>query len=991
MKKGLFITLSIILLFSAFGCKDKNDDTSLPQNLYSFEDFYQDFLMYEEHLNAIVLQKESPEETEESHTQTTDVSSLDEWLITIKREDILASHYASTFDRVHDIYYEHLLTTRDLIQTIKAAISGTEGIELNHDFIPETLSNATFKFVKSSEGYILIDALMGSEHTYLKLSLSDDLLDYQQFSYYYDINQASIGTDVHLNFNYFKFLENKDAVYINQNESNSHLSYVNIELDEEFSISVGSEIVESEDPETEGYTISRFDRQTNTQTYLDIVNDEIVGETYDIFDEYGSVYRYDDHDIDDGKIRLHINFVTATGWDYVVASDASDEEIDAATGVFLNDGTKIYDEWFNYTYTPTYGFLGLWIELSSKQELTDELFSLNQFQMNLDHPKANLEFFNQVDLDHFYEIKEEFQIENLNMFAEDLDQELYQYIDEDIRLALEGKNNPDVPLVPLGDVEPYLEKMALFQQHFEAAPEYVSDGSTSLKLKNDDGLVVSTTSVTEYSIFSLNDLYFRYVQNGSGQEYSYDIDGTKGKIVIFEAEGPGIKYHVVSDQATQESFMAAYNEVFGEEEKNVINRIKQINDTTFELYLFAEHLKVGGISLVTLYEQMGISGLSGQELMIRIEFAENFKSYDQTMTITNLSVIVDGQNYTMETKIENSLSIKKPLIYISPLDQTYYDFYLPKDIKDALIIKGLHSDRYILEKGTQYLHLWLTPGEYSVDVYEDYLDTKVTIFDDQGNELVNDGRFTVTSEGLIIVEIKSSVNQSTDIFVRENPSPKFVDFYFSDGDGTLIESVNLDGITFYSIHVPSASQDRILVLDPLFVDVEAEFDHMFIAYNLEDYNIFGLCEFSLTNEDQETCYFYLPKDVDIVMELNGHYSGEFGISYTYLDIPSETIFESYTWSDLETSPVMLLTYEKQETLVNFTITEAGYYELSMRYENYVHSYQDATLYDQSGNMLTYDWDHQVYLDVGDYTINIHITNEFGEVNVLCIATMIHHE
>ncbi|HAX03691.1 MAG: hypothetical protein A2Y45_08770 [Tenericutes bacterium GWC2_34_14] len=991
MKKVLFITLSFIFLFTLFGCKDKNDDTTPPQILFSFEDFYQDFLMYEEHLNAIVLQKESPQETNQIRTQTTDLSSLEEFLVTIEREDILASHYASTFDKVHDAYYEQLITTRDLVQTIKTAISESEDIELNHDFIPETLSNAKFKFVKSSGGYILIDALIGSEHSYLKLSLHDDLLDYQQFSYYYDTNQESLGEDFHLNYNYFKFLENKDAVYIFHNETSSYLSYINIELDEEFSIGVGSEFIESGDSGTKGYTISRFDRQTNSQAYLDIVNDKIVSETYDIFDEYGGVYRYDDHDITDGKIQLQINFVTATGWDYVVASDASNEEIDAATGVFLNDGTKIYDEWFNYTYTPTYGFLGLWIDLSSKEDLTDELFSLNQFQMNLDHPKANLDFFNQVDLDHFYEIKEEFQIENLNMFAEDLDQELYEYIDEDIRLALEGKNNPDVPSVPLGDVEPYLERMALFQQHFETAPEYVAEGSTFLRLKDGDGLVVSTTTVTESSIFSLNDLYFRLVQHSSGKEYSYDIDGTKGKIVIFEAEGPTLKYRVASDQATQENFMAAYNDVFGEEEKNVINRIKQINDTTFELYLFADHFKVSGVSLVTLYEQMGISGLSGQELMIKIEFAEDFKSYDQTMIISDLSVSVDGQSYTIETKIEYSISIKKPLRYISPLDQFYYDFYLPKNINDVLIVKGLHNDRYVLDKGTQYLHLWLTPGEYSVDVYEDYLDTSVTIFDDKGNELVNEDRFTVTTEGLIIVEITSSVKQSTDIYVRANPSPKFVDFYFDDVDGTLIESVDPDGYTFYYIHISSASQDRILILDPYFLDDVLEFESMSIEYNLEAYNIFEYCDIYPKREDQKTCYFYLPKDVDIVMELDASYSGEFGISYVYLDIPSETVFESYIWSDLETTPMILLTSDQQETLVSFTITEAGYYELSMSYEYFAHSYQDATLYDQSGNVLSEDWDHQVYFDVGEYTINIHITNEFGEVNVLCIAKMIFHD
>jgi len=991
MKKWLLMTLLFTFLFMIYGCKDQNEDSNLPKNLFSFEDFYSDFLIYEEHLNSIVNQHEAPREARKASVRTTDTSSIDEWLVTILREDILASHYASTFDKVNDTYYQHLLTTKDLVQIIKAAISGNENIELNQDFIPSSLSGATFKFVKSSEGYILIDALMGTTHTYLKLSLNDNLLDYQQFTYYYDLNQESLGTDLHLNYNYFKFLENKEAIYINQGESNAHLSYVNIELDEEFSISVGSEIIESEEPETKGYTISRFDRETNSQTYLSIVDGDIVGETYDIFDEYGGVYRYDDHDMNDDQIRLQVNFVTATGWDYVIASDSNDEEIDIATGVFLNDGTKIYDEWFNYTYTPTYGHLGLWIELTSKEDLTDDLFSLNQYQMNLDHPKASLEFFNQVDLDHFYEIQELFQIENLDMFAEDLEQELYQYIDEDIRLALEGKNNPDVPAVPLGDVDPYMEAMALFNEHFEAQPQYVSQGSTTLNLKDDEGRIVSSTSVTEYSIFNLDDLYFRYLQTSSGIEYSYDIDGTKGNLVIYEAEGPASRYHIISDQATEESFMSAYNDVFGDEEKNSINRIKQINDTTFELYLYADHLKIGGIRLVILYEQMGISGLSGQELKINVEFSNDFKSYQETMTISDLSVTVDNQTYTIETESEYILSIEEPLFYISPMDQSYYDFYLPKDMNDALITKGLHNDRYVLEKGAQYLHLWLSPGEYSVDVYEDYLDTIVKIYDEAGNELVYDGRFAVTNEGLYIVEIRSSIKQSTDIYVRENPAPKFIDFYFDEVDGILEESLDNDGYAFYSIHVPASDQDRLLVLEPYFIDILEPDSLLLIDIAIEDQYYYDDCIIDPTLDNQDTCYFWIPKTVDLVMGLTGDYKGVFGISYHYLDIPEETTFPIYSWDDLQTSPIILLTNDQQETLINFTITEAGSYELSMYYKNIFHSYQDATLYDKNGSILAIDWNHLMFLQAGDYSINLHITDEFGSVLVVCIPTMVQHE
>jgi hypothetical protein len=978
-------------MFFIYGCKDKKTDTNLTQGLYSFEDFYQDFLIYEEHLNVIVEGKDILQETKARRVSYRETSSTDEWLETIQREDILASHYASNFDKVFDTYYEHLLSTRNLMQSVKAAISGNEDIELNQAFVPLNISDASFTFVKSSEGYILIDALIGIEHTFLKLSLNENLLDYQEFHYYYDVNHISQDTGIQLNYYYFKFLENKEAVYINHNESYSHLSYVNIEEDEEFSISVGTQIIETQDYDTKGYTISRFDRETNSQSYLDVVNDEIIGETYDIFDEFGSVYRYDDHDVSDGLIQLQVNFVTATGWDYVVVSQASNEEIDAATGIYLEDGTKIYDDPIGYVYTPTYGSLSLGIDLTSKEELTDELFSLNQFQMNLEHPKANLAFFNQVDIDHFYEIKEEFQIENLDMFSEDLDDELYQYIDEDIRFALEGKNNPDVPTVPLGDVGAYQEAMSLFDQNMEAFPEYVSNSVTSLNLKDSKGEVVATASIYEDSIYSLNDLYFRYVQTGSDFAYRYDIDGTKDKIVIFESSGPTSRYHIFSEEATQDNFIKAYEDVLYTEEKNVINRINQVNETTFELYLFADHLKIGGVRLVTLYEQMGISGLSGQELMIELIFSDDFKSYDQTMKIKDLSVKVNQKDYTIELDMSYAISIKTPISYTSPIDLDYYKFFLPKDIRDVLFIKGLHYDRYVLDRGIQYLHLWLSPGEYSVEVYGDYVDTIVKIYDDEGHELIQDQRFTVSEEGLIIVEIKSSIKQSADIYVKENPLPTDIVFTFDDFDSALLEIYEPNSSMTYTIQVPISDNDRLLVIYPYMIE-PFDSEHMLsIEYQLEGYRVSAHCDMISIDGVQEPCYFYLPKQEDIVFKLKGDYRGDFVIEYAYLTVPTETTFESLTWEDLDEKVMSLLTFEQQETVIHFQITEAGYYELDINYMNYHYSYQDATLYDRYGNVMTIDWEYQIYLEIGAYSINVHTTNVGNDVSVLCILKMIHHE
>jgi hypothetical protein len=992
MRKYLLFGLTILLTITITGCKkpviDDQPDPK-PTPLYTIEDFYDDLERYSERLDEIV--SEGNIETKISNPTVSRLSDgiWDEYLTTITRDDILESHYNSNIDIVHDSYYENLLTTQSFVDTIKGIMNG-EDIELNQDYFPSTIDDATFKFFMIDDNYILIDALFDTNHRYLKMGMNDDLLDYQEFLYYFDLGDGSHNDETTMNFSYFKFLEDKEAIHTRYSRDSSMLSVINIEKNDTFTISKGLGIIEGPYYEEAGYVLNRFDSETNSTTFLQVMNDEIIGETYDIFDEHGSVYRYDDYDNSDGIIRVQINFATATGWDYVVASNASNEEIDAETGIFTNDGTKIYDEWFNYTYTPTYGFLGLWVELESKEQLTNEIFSLNQYGMNLNHPKASIEYFNQIDLDNFDQIKDTFQIDNLDFFSDEIRDELYLYVDQDIRNALEGKiSTPTDPIVTTGDILEFNTAFAQFNANMEELGYYITHGITNTSYLNEEEQVVASATMNEYLYYNVNELFFRYASDTSGatdNTYGYYIDGSTGPLLEFERDNPVfVEFDILEDTANTDNFNQAVNQFLGIGEANNAKSIKAIDEYTFEVTVDSQILGDGTYNVVAIFEQLGITGLEGQDILLTYTFNESFDSYDVSYTIDGLTLNEGEQSYDIVITSLSSTWIAINGMAYHPLENPSYKFYLPSTPMIDILVMEPSTRRVALTRGTQYLTIQVPIGEYEVAIYEDYSDTQITIYDKDMNEIPYDQRFESTYEGIYYVKIVSSTDQSANIYLRTNPTPQFIEFDFDSTDGELINSVSLEGNTWYTINVPSAAHDRLLMMNPYFIG-EVDDPTMHLMYMIEELYIDGFCDVNPNPEYQETCYFYLPANYDIELELNGYYVGDFGIDYSYIEVPQGTFNNNHTWEDIYTPINVWLTEDSPEARVDFTITEAGEYSLETLYRDFGYSYQDAVLYQSDGTQVTYDWEFTETLALGDYYILFQV--DYNESILIYIEAVI---
>lgn len=990
MKKIEVFLLCFLTVLFLFGCNDKTTTTISTSSItssnqaYDISDFYDQLVIYQTRIDSIVNTREL-EPLGYPMNPSEELSTSSDGTITIQRDDILTSHYNSSFDMVYDDYFEQLITTQDFVANIKTMIEGHDDIELYEEFHPTDNPNDTFRFVISEEGYILIDASINFSHSYLKIGLDDDLLVYHELHYSYNSTSVSIKDSPELEFNYFKFVENSEAVYVNYLTDNASLRYTSIESDDQFTISSGHMTVEGMDENDDGYNLNMYDRELNCQIYLKIINDELASETYDIFDEYGLVYRYEDEDFSDESIDLNVNFVTATGWDYVVASDYTSESIDQLTGIFLADGTKIYDDLFNYTYTPTYGHLGMRIHLESKEDFTNELLSLNQFGLNLVHPLATVEHFNQIQLSDYSQIQSRFAIDNLNFFAIDLHSELYDYIDIDIRNDIEGVH--EEPITTTGDVEEFNEAIAAFENKLSLNPNYVSTTRLTTELYDDDQKINQSQSVN-YDVFDLMSMYYSSITmvNGMGQnvEYRYVLDGTKGPLVEFEIDHQMSQYEIISQNATYENFIEIYNSLMSSSGLSEVIHINQTNETTFELEVTSKFLNSAGIDTNILFEQQGITGLDDQKIIITYEFSTDYLSYDVDFTISNLAI----EDYEIKI-ISTNHTVIEPVTILSPFDIASYTFYLPKTLDQILFTIYPSSTRVMMYDGVSYMQLYLEEGTYSIDFWDNYGTVTYKVYNDQMEELTYDERFTASTEGYYYVKFTSSEEQNVTLNIYYNKVPVFYAFTLNDFDSSLSIDVELDGISGSTITVPTATYDRILIAHPHNIVPSLEnYDILFVSISFDDISYSNQFSPNISDETPaDTAYVYLPKNRDLVFDLTGYFYGTFVFDYEYITVPTGAFDNIYNWNDLSVSPLIWMTEESQIARVNFTISEAGNYDLDTRYNDFGYSYQYAKLYKSDGTLISNDWRSFLNFQAGDYYIE-YTPGYYEDLFVLLIPKII---
>ncbi len=999
MKKSFLVFTTFLLIVSFLGCNPKEDPTtqttnqtnntvtteSNNNNQFTIDDFYNQLISCKEHIDNIL----NNQLEEQSTSSSPNINKLAQTTITnnniktTSREEILNVHNSMHLEQIHDDYIEHLTNTEMFMSDIQDLLESQEDIPLFEPFHPEGDTSITYEFIISEEGYILINARYNTVHLYLKIGLTNDLLDYQEFHYFYSQDSLSPKDDLEMTFNYFKFLENEEAVYLNYLKNSSSLIYTNIQDSKQFEITKGNNIIEGASQEQPGYVLNVYNNETNVRTYLQIIEDEIISEAYNVYDEHGQVFTYKDEDFNDDMKTLSINIATATGWDYVVTNGYLNDGFNESIGVFLEDGTKIFNGSFYYHYNPMNSFVNLLFEFDETTEITNELFSLNQYGMSLDHPKANVEFLNQIKLENIELIKSLIQIDNLDFFTEDLQQEIYNYVDEDIRNDLEGNN--EEPIETTGDVDEFLDAFIQFNNNLNINPNYQTRTAVTTSILDDNNTVLSESTSRSVIDFDLNAKYYRNYTYSGHNSFTYVLDGTKEKLIEFEYKGTYASYYIISDESTPSNFLEAYNEISGDnltldDMLNGVISITQTDERIFEFDVTTTFLSGGGVDMNILLEQQGITGLNNQTVKITYEFNEDYTRYEMIYTIENLTF----DNYNVEISVDSSTEIETVII-ISPQDLEYLKYVLPQTIEqtDFDLIGG--PGDYAIPQGISYLRIYLEPGEYQIRLDGLSRDPEFTMMNEDLNTLEYDGkRFEATYEGYYYLKIVSTMRQNLTVYITNNPTPIYHNFDLSLENSNFEEYIDFAGSNYYHIAVPSATYDRLLIIYPYLFNDSDRNNLLFLDANIHEMNYYETCNFDWRNK---TCYIYLPADQEIEFDLNGFYVGDFGFNYEYYEIPEGEFDNNHTWDNINESLMLWITEDSSIAHVDFTITEAGSYELNTYYKDLGHSYQDATLYQSDGTRVSFDWDRAITLEVGDYYIEFNASYS-SELFVLIITEII---
>lgn len=980
MKKSIIIIFTIVMIIAMSGCEqnDNLEDQTPIESKYSIDDFYNEIVVIEERLDELT----EGEEVEASRSFFDYNLSLVSGTKKLTRDELYNNREES--DIVSEDYLEQLINTRMYIEGIRNIIENAEeDIKLGVRFEIETedlgqfvgVEQGEYKFVLAEEGYVLIESLNEyGTHQYLKTGLQDDILECSSLHYAYNGGSSKPSDNPEMHFNYFTFTEGEDATYINYLGDNSSLSYTSIEENRQFTISSGAGMVEGPTP-LDGYNLSVYDSETNVRTLIEVAEGVVVGEYYLVLDDLGSVFTYDGASYLEGAIKLQVNALNATGWDYAIVPEGGvNDEINEVIGLYDNEDNQLYNGRVNYNDSPGNGFMGIWLEFTAYEEINDEVFSLNMFGIDLDHPKANKAFLDQIRIHDIQGMKDATKIEGLNFFASDLHDELYGYIDQDIRNDLEGVVSD--PIITEGDVEEFERAMTMFNENLEQDQKFELSSNTTMEIK--DGASLLSSSTTRMTIaYDLEQRYFRFntiTDDAYNDQYTYYLYNNEHGLLEYEIENRMGSIDVVDKDSSEETFLNAVSDFIGDNSAtDGVKKITKHSDTEFELVVTSQYFNTGGVDVVKLYEQAGIKGFEDQEVTILIEFNKDFTAYEISYAIDGLETTGE-EAYEVSIESTQTMEIVDTINYIDPneLSGVYWYFSQSKDGITTFITLEAYNQTGYFNRGVNWFGIDATKlGDYKVTIGNNS-SLEFTVYDKDGNTVELLGNtFTSTYIGKYYIEYYADYSESGNISVLYSETPKHIVITLDNNGG--VENINYvpDGNNHFRIIVPESDQDRILRFES-----EILGDHEYIHYYIydphasEEGHIYNEEAFNLDDRYiDDACIFYIPKGETYKFWTGGSEEPfEFKLTYTFIKMNDEFQRDPITLSDYTEEFFTWYNEDSLESFVYFTVDEDGQYVLDMTYNQFGRGYVNAEVYTLEGTMINDEWISSINLTAGDYYI-----------------------
>jgi hypothetical protein len=927
---GLLVSLVLVISFTIILLKDQSE--------FSVEDFYQNVVMYEERITEIIDEKE----LELSYQNGVLLKELDEELLTnLRREELQEVYLASEFDIVYTDYLGNLSTTQDFMETIIQVVESQKNIKLEEAFYPsEDNPDLMYRFLMNDEANIVIERNDGIDFAYIKMGLNQNLLSYDECHYAYDLDQEILSIANALIYNDFRFIEDKEAFYVNSSPKSSSLRYTSIETGTQFTISYGNALLEGENYQSEGYVLNYYNSIDNFRVYLQTVDSTIVSETYEVFNEHGTVYRLEDNNVGDSVYEVTTNIVMASGWDYALVSYFSSDEIDSLKGIYLDDGTQLFQGHLGYAFTDNSAYIGYSKDFNG--EIDQSTFSLESIGLSLEDETYTYEFFDRIHIDSFEKIEAEFQIEGLDFFSSDLRYQLYHYLDQDIRGSIEGDSEVEVAS---GDTSELLHALDLYSSNFSGIGSVIQVTDSTLSLYDNEDIV--GTIPTRVSLWlDLNQMYYRQSTESYGEPYKREdiyIQVIDQSLIRFYTHDQILEYELISNKPTQSDFLDVTNIVFSGDPLLGMEKIIAISDYEFSIDVNMLIFSTDA-DMDIVFQQLGISGLDEATMKLTIDFSEDFSSYTQEILIEGLIVDQYDASYLISTT-----STVSSFTLQNPLDNQLLYMFLPQGKEDIIITSPVNQQvRYYMNEGeSSWIRVYLEPGDYSTNIYGNMTSVTYEIYNTSGSKMEEDYSTHIDELGYYYYKITTPYEQSIEFSVQKITLPTDYNVTFDEFGGNFA----LDYIDSYSIYhftTPIFENDMIMIVTVNKPGVEGEWLFLEMEDHFLNYNYsLNQCNLSST---VETCYFYVPSNSTDLITFRGLYEGEVDFDYQFVDF---SYFETdVTVANLDDTGPLLILPDNYEASVIFSVDDSFTSKISVNVIGIYSSYIDIALYDMEGSKLS---------------------------------------
>ncbi|MBU1093702.1 MAG: hypothetical protein KKH01_04490 [Firmicutes bacterium] len=416
--KKIYLSSIILFIFTLVACTQIDPETvlTLPQTLKEA------VTIYNEKLTFLI---ESESETNSDNVVLTRFYNdtpynADDMIY----KDIYLEVYNKQKDNSNHVYLtEHLLQYKLLLDEINTLLVSydIDELEANIDInFQNNLSIEANVFLSQDRGVVIKFAsvsLFSEEPVFygIKMGYENNIFFVKQF-----INYTERDT-----YSYFEFMENVSLIQISyRDEDNFRYQYVNQVDNELFEVYYASN-----DYGPSEYTLMWFNPDTNIRSIYHDGYDSI--RHFEVFNEKTSIFDYTDYL--DGNISLRFQLLEASGWDYAyLDSNAHPDE-----GVYKN-GVMLFepDEYrqFNVDLNYTYQFANVGVTIDLKQEeLTNEILSLETYQMNFNHPEITIDYISETFYNLYEESKHLAVYRGIDFYSGNIQTTLYDEIDDDLK------------------------------------------------------------------------------------------------------------------------------------------------------------------------------------------------------------------------------------------------------------------------------------------------------------------------------------------------------------------------------------------------------------------------------------------------------------------------------------------------------------------------------------------------------------------------------